>query len=108
MGWVTVATILNVAFVLKSWGVKGDYEVSVSVIMLWVALAVYIIFTLYERNPLFGLVYIWVLFAIRDFESMHSQIVSTCSTLLIIHGIYIVTVTAYCLWQKPKTHGLFY
>ena len=26
MGWVTAATILNIAFMLKSWGLKGDFE----------------------------------------------------------------------------------
>ena len=108
MGWGTAALILNIAFMLKSWGVVGDFEVTVSVIILWVALVIYVIYSFLERNPLFGAVYIWVLFAIRDFENMHAPIVSACSTLLVIHGIYIVALTAFCIWQKPTTHGLFY
>lgn len=108
IGWVTAALILNVAFMLKSWGLKGDFEVTVSVVILWVALVIYVGYAFLERNPLWGAVYIWVLFAIRDFEHMHAPIVSTCSTLLVIHGIYIALLTVYCLWESPKTHGLFF
>jgi len=75
MGWVTAALILNVAFTLKSWGWKGDFEVTVSVIILWIALVIYIVYSFLERNPLFGAVFLWVLTAIKDFEHMHAPIV---------------------------------
>jgi len=36
--------------------------------MFYVALVVYVVASLYERNPLFGAVYIWVLLAVRELQ----------------------------------------
>jgi hypothetical protein len=66
--WVNAATILNVAFSLKSSGWKDNVIFSESTwgcIVLWVALFIYAMVTLAEKNPLYGLIYIWVLFNIR-------------------------------------------
>lgn len=106
MGWVTAATILNIAFALKSWGMSGDYEVKVSVAILVVAEVIYCLFSFVENNPLFGAVYIWVLFAIKDFENMHAPIVSTINILLPVHAVALAVITYTS--RKPKTHGLFF
>ena len=68
-GWVTVATILNTTLLLKSFGVADpnipiDEETSTCII-LWVALIIYNVATYLERNPLFGGIYIWAIFAIH-------------------------------------------
>lgn len=81
-GWVTAATILNVTFFLKSLGLKNDEadkdagisEDTWSVIILWVALCVYILASFFERNPLYALVYIWVLVGIRKNHEDESMI----------------------------------
>ena len=69
-GWVTAATILNTTFFLKSAGMKdpsaGFGETTWTCIMFYIALVVYIIASFMERNPLYGGIYIWVLFAIRN------------------------------------------
>jgi hypothetical protein len=44
----------------------GDYESTVTCIMLWVAFGIYATFTLKENNPLFGAVFIWVLIVIKE------------------------------------------
>ncbi len=68
-GWVNAATILNVSIWLRSIGVKDPglfiSEDTFAVIILWVALIIYVATTMYNRNPIFGLIYIWVLMAIR-------------------------------------------
>lgn len=70
-GWITAATILNAAFMLKSMGVaypniEYNYEGYLSVGTLWVGLIIYNLASFLERNPLYGSVYIWVLLAIRN------------------------------------------
>ena len=69
-GWVTAATILNISFFLNSLGMKnpnaGFEETTWTCIMFYVALIVYVLASFMERNPLYGGVYIWVLFAIRN------------------------------------------
>jgi hypothetical protein len=69
-GWLTTATILNVAFLLKSLGVDtGNTNVSNEVfwskIILSVAFVIYNAYSYQARNPLFGAVFIWVLEAIK-------------------------------------------
>ena len=45
---------------------KGDYESTVTCVILWIAFGIYATFTLKENNPLYGAVYVWVLIAIKD------------------------------------------
>lgn len=77
-GWVTAATILNVSILLKSLGMKDPdlaySEESISVVILCVAEVIYLITTAVENNPLFGLVYIWVLLAIRSNQKKYEHI----------------------------------
>ena len=69
-GWVTAATILNVAIFLKSVGVRDPdisySEESFAVVILCVAEVIYVATTVCENNPVYGVVYIWVLLAIRS------------------------------------------
>ena len=68
-GWVTVATILNVSFFLKSLGFKdpnaGFTENQWCPIILWIALVIYWTVTWLERNPAYGIVFLWAVIAIR-------------------------------------------
>ena len=72
-GWVTAATILNVCFVLKSFGMKDPNvlggrltEEQITIPILWVAMIIYNIYSYREMNPLYGTVFIWVITAIRN------------------------------------------
>jgi len=105
MGWVTAATILNIAFMLKSWGLKGDFEVTLSVCILAVAEVIYVIISYVERNPLFGAVYIWVLFAIKDFEHIHAPIVSACNILLPVHAVMLVIIAIVTEIQRQEDYS---
>jgi len=44
---------------------SGDSQTTWTVIILYVALVIYVLASFMERNPGFGAVYIWVLFAIK-------------------------------------------
>lgn len=72
-GWVTAATFLNVTFALKSYGLFGDSlnkgfvdEETWTIINLWFALITFNLIQGAERNPIYGGVFIWTLFAIWD------------------------------------------
>ena len=70
-GWVTAATILNVTYMIKSWGFNEtdvewlDEEIA-TIVIAWVAFVIYNLATYIERNPMYGAVFIWVITAIRN------------------------------------------
>jgi len=70
-GWVTAALIINVAILLKSLGMKGDNaglglaEDTWCVVILWVAICIYILASFRERNPIYALIFVWVIVAIH-------------------------------------------
>jgi hypothetical protein len=86
-GWVTAATILNMSYMLKSWGMSDPATIAkpknpkafefmtplmftteeiFTCIILSVAELIYLVAAYSERNPLFGSVYLWVLSAILE------------------------------------------
>ena len=77
-GWLTAATILNAAIFLKSVGMvdpsAGLSETTWVCVILYIALIIYIVTSFMERNPLFGAIYIWVLFAIRYRQATYTDI----------------------------------
>jgi len=104
-GWVTAATILNVSFVIESIGfLREGYDSIWTIIILWVAFVIYAIATFRERNPLFGLIYIWVLLAIRSRhpQSEFEDIQTNTSWILIIHAVYLVMVSSLVIFEKAK------
>lgn len=67
-GWLTAAIILSVTTVLQRAGVSDETlpfgnEQQWAVAVLWTALIIYNVGQYVERNPLFGAVFMWVLFA---------------------------------------------
>jgi len=115
-GWVTAATILNAAFVLINTGMnvdKGFNEEGWSKAILIVAFILYNIVMYLELNPLFGAVYVWVLFSIRsrtllNIDNMHtndkidanledrlSSLASFINVLAIIQILSVVACSGY-------------
>ena len=107
-GWVTAATILNVTYMLKSWGLNEtdvdwlDEEIT-TVVILWIAFAIYNLATYIERNPLYGAVFIWVITAIRN-NVIEKGSLDTLKTntdwIAIIHSISIVGWTIHLLTMQ--------
>jgi len=114
-GWVTAATILNTTFFLKSAGMKdpsaGFGETTWVVIIFYIALCVYVSASFYERNPLYGGIYIWVLFAIKNRQAQYSNIQTNSLIAVIILMVALVGVIALHVFEKMKgksERGLFF
>lgn len=90
LGWITVASIGNVAVTLVSlnWNGWGLNEVSWTILMIGVAIAVTLIMILRKRDIGFSLVLIWALFGILVKQSEVQNIVLTSGS-----GIGLIVVT---------------
>jgi hypothetical protein len=115
-GWLSTATILNVAFYLKSLGkdtgnTNVPNEIFWSKIILSVAFLIYNSYSLVERNPLFGAVFVWVLLAIKDKQKDLTELTSFIETLLPLHVISDLLIGAFSYYEYRTgtiTHGLFF
>ena len=122
-GWVTAATILNVTYMLKSFGVADPNipidEETTAVIILWIALVIYNVATYLERNPLFGGIFIWVIFAIHhnivNNKSQYTEMEDNTALIGIIHCISMFGFTTYLAIEyftdykvENWYYGLFY
>jgi benzodiazapine receptor len=104
-GWVTAATILNVGQLLKKVGWDSADTTVVSYIILSVALLIYSAFTVLERNPLYGAVFIWVLAALNR-ENIDQDMIFFYIYLVVFAGC-----TVFCVAEKIQgkcERGLFY
>lgn len=108
-GWVTSATILNITYLFRIFGVS-DHE-KVSIFTLWLAFIVYNAVTFVERNPVYGAVYIWTTHTIkRNIEMNKPELESLLKHVKIINVLQIATIlgfTGYFVFN-PASNGLFY
>ena len=109
-GWVTAATFLNLCLVLKSYGVFGDsysdsndYEEPWTIVFMWIAFVVFNLIQAAERNPLYGAVFIWTLFAIWDNVSQKyflETLAKNLKILTIIHCSLVGIFSGYLVYEK--------
>lgn len=121
-GWVTAATILNVTYMLKSFGLADPDipwldEEQITIGILWVAFAIYNVATYVERNPLYGAVFIWVITAIRnnvmENKSQYTTLETNTTWITVVHLISMTAWTSYLASLAfydvdPRDIGLFY
>ena len=93
LGWITVASIGNVAVTLVSlnWNGWGLSEVSWTILMIGVAIAVTLIMILRKRDIGFSLVLIWALLGILVKQSEVQNIVLTAGSGI---GLIVVALVA--------------
>jgi len=64
-GWITAATILNISFALKAMGLKDNNlpttEENFGIITIWIAAALYNLIAFFERDPIYGAIFLWAL-----------------------------------------------
>jgi len=78
--------------------------------VLIVALVLYNAYSFVGRNPLFGSVFIWVLFAIKDFQKEYTDLTSFINVLLPVHVVTDLLIGAFSYYEYHSgkiTHGLF-
>lgn len=122
-GWLTAATILNTSIVFRAYGLKGSdiEEENLTIVILWVAFAIYNARSYMDWNPLYGSVFIWVIMAIyytqiTTYNSEYPALMKNCIIIAIVHGIsmvvewtYLLTGTYYDLPTAMSTEGgIFY
>lgn len=87
-GWVTTATILNIAFCLK--GVGFNVGSNVSCYILWIVQIIYIIISYKEQNVVYGTVWLWAAFAILNRQKEnHKDIEANLDLIIIVHGVFL-------------------
>jgi len=114
--WLLVATILNIFFWIKASGAKNSLTWAIAT--LFIAAALYFIISLGLKNPLYSLVYFWVLDGIKNNakgralstadETTFVQYLNYC---FYVHLVLFIIVTADSIRGKfngTHTRGLFY
>jgi len=66
LGWISVATIANITILLVSLGVPSEGKLSIilTIIMLIIGLILGLIMILYQKDIVFGFVFVWAYFGI--------------------------------------------
>lgn len=109
-GWLSTATILGAAIMFNSWGwskANGYDGVVPTIVMLWVAFAVYVVNTFLNRDPLFGGVYIWASCGIlshqRDVPAWQDASIETTLMIIIISmSVYVGLILIWVVGIKIK------
>lgn len=106
-GWLTSATILNISFVLQAFGLKGpDLAISEEawgVAIVWIAFALYNLISYWEKDPVYGAVYIWALGAIfaevNETKSDMSDLWYNSLIALCIHAVSMMFLSTYLVFE---------
>ena len=91
-GWLSAATILNTAVVLKNTGIADGWnERFWSILMLWVATAIYIGNAWLDSDPVYAAIYIWALMGIKA-QNEDSLVEAHLTIIVIIMTIYVAAL----------------
>jgi hypothetical protein len=102
LGWITVASIANVAAALVSvnWDGFGLANDTWGVLVIAVALLITLTVVATRRDAAFGLVLIWALVGIAAKQSAYQNIVVAAEASAIIIAIALVTVMLFYRLKK--------
>ena len=91
-GWLSVATILNTAFLLKNTGISDGWnERSWSIGMLCVAAGIYMVNSYLNEDPVYPAVFVWALFGILN--QNNADIETSVTVIIAVMITYIVGLT---------------
>lgn len=123
-GWLTTATILNFIFIFEAskkqreqmqddeYQKYSELENSTySIIILYFAMCVYLAIMTYEKNPVFGIVFVWALKAIKSKQEQYKSLLKHIGIIAHVYLIYLLAFTGYLVyeyWKGNTTYGLFY
>jgi len=107
-GWLTSSLIVGFAMTFKKFGMSisnGWDEAWWTVFILWVGLVIYCTITFFNRDPLFGAVYIWRCIAIRD-RIINiwgcAWCVKQLNVIIILMSVYAALVAVWVIVIKVK------
>jgi len=69
-------------------------------VTLWVAFVVYETGMISEKNPIFGAVFVWVLFAIIDEQKGFDVVTVNAQIILVLHILSIVGLSGFMVTDK--------
>ena len=104
-GWMVITVALNVTFIFKSFGMEDPKDILFNeedwaVIILWTLALIYILCTIYYKNPLVGAIYIWVLIGVKTYKKEYEFLQKNVLIIMIIHSVFIVGYTAYAIYKR--------
>jgi hypothetical protein len=106
LGWITIATIADVAVTLVSvqWGGFGIAAETWALLIIVVALLITLVVIATRKDIGYGLVIIWALVGIAVKQMGYPTIVMTLEASIIIIAIALVVMILYStLWHRPKS-----
>ena len=98
LGWISVATIVNISYTLKYYDVSLGIDEVLGTIVLLAFAGILALIGLYRANdPFFALVFVWAIIGVARSNDV-SQLVETAYTIAIV--IFVVTIAF--LFTKGK------
>jgi hypothetical protein len=105
LGWITIASIANVAVLLVSlnWNGFGISQETWAVVIIIIALLIASLVVLTRKDVAYGLVVIWALLGIAVKQSMYPTVVVAAQVSVIVIGVIIMVVA---LYSKLKSRSI--
>ncbi len=102
LGWITIASIANVATALVSvgWDGFGISPETWAILVLVIALLITLLVTATRRDVAYGLVVIWALLGIAANQSAYSNIVLTTEIGAVIVAVALVASILYSILKR--------
>jgi uncharacterized membrane protein len=97
LGWITIATIANVAAAAVSinWDGFGISPETWAILVLVIALLIAMLILLTRKDIVYGLVIIWALIGIAVKQSLNQNIVTMVEIIVIILALTMIATTLF-------------
>jgi hypothetical protein len=106
LGWITIATIADVAVTLVSaqWNGFGIAAETWALLIIVIALLITLVVIATRKDIGYSLVIIWALVGIAEKQTAHPTIVMTLEASIAIIAIALVVMILFSrLWHRPKS-----
>ena len=104
-GWITIASIANVAAALVSvgWNGLGLSEETWGILVILIALLITTLVVITRRDVAYGLVIVWALIGISSGQSGNQNIaLLTQISAVVVAAVIVVTIILQIFKSKPK------
>ncbi|WP_051188997.1 TspO/MBR family protein [Halalkalibacillus halophilus] len=100
LGWVSVATIVNVGVVFASYGLEffGTSSIITTIILIFLATSLAVWFTISKKDIIYPLVFIWAFIGIAVERVDYTSIFYTAWAMVIVLSAFVLT--QFARWIK--------